>query len=428
MANIRPRKNKDNKITSYQIRVFKGRDTNGKQLKPYILNWKPDSKWSDGKIQKELQKAAFDFERQCNVGEIADKKQSFAEYADYVITLKENVEKKKHRTIKRYKELLERIKPAIGHIKIQDLKPQHLNKLYEQLRQPGMNLKTGGFLSDKTIREYHSLIHVILEKASEEMLVLYNAASKATKPKYKRKESNFIEIENIQKALDFAQYEPLKWRVALNLLVFTGGRRGEVAGITVNKINFDENTIDISQALLYSSDIGIYLDDTKNESSNRLLKLPEEVMVLVKQLIEETEKKAVELGDKWTSYPFQLHDKLIKHSFLLTQENGKPMHPDSITDYCENFRIKYNNMIRSKEENKNLSEGELEKLFMPKINPHAFRHSQASILINSGADVAMVSKQLGHASPTVTQNIYTHAFRKANEHVSNLMANAILKK
>jgi len=417
MANIRPRKNNEGKITSYQIRVYKGRDKSGKQLKPYVLAWTPEKEWSESKIQKELNKAAILFEEQCNAGGIADKKQTFELYADYVMDLKENVEKKKHRTIKRYKELLERINPAIGHMKIQDIKPQHLNKFYEQLRQPGMNLKTGGKLSDKTIREYHSVIHVILAKADEEMLVQYNAASKATKPKYKKKEANFLDIEDIQRILDCAKNEPLKWQVALNLLVFTGGRRGEVAGIKIDKINFKENIIDISEALLYASDVGVYADSTKNEYSKRLLKIPEEITKLVKLLVKELQQMPLELGDKWTDT-----------GYLLTQENGKPMHPDSITDYCENFRTKYNKIIREKEENKDLSEEELEKLLIRKMNPHTFRHAQASILIFSGTDVATVSKQLGHANPAVTQSIYTHAMRKANEQVSSVMASTILKK
>ena len=39
MANIQPRKNKEGKIISYSIRVHKGRDANGKQLKPYTKTW-----------------------------------------------------------------------------------------------------------------------------------------------------------------------------------------------------------------------------------------------------------------------------------------------------------------------------------------------------------------------------------------------------
>ena len=42
----------------------------------------------------------------------------------------------KHSTIVRYKELTGRIYPAIGHMKLKDIRPDHLNSLYAQLAQP----------------------------------------------------------------------------------------------------------------------------------------------------------------------------------------------------------------------------------------------------------------------------------------------------
>ena len=132
MANIQPRKNKDGKIISYSIRVFKGRDSNGKQLKPFTTTFNFDPKWSERKIQAELQKAAIKFEEECKKGTVSDNKQTFSKYADYVLNEKER-NGTKHRTIIRYKELLIRINAIIGHIKLADLRPLHINKLNEEL-------------------------------------------------------------------------------------------------------------------------------------------------------------------------------------------------------------------------------------------------------------------------------------------------------
>ena len=200
MANIQKRVNKDGKIISYSVRVHKGRDIIGKQLKPYSLTWAVPERWSEKKIQAELQKQVVLFEKQCKEGFVADRKQSFEKYAIYVIELKKRTGIK-HRTIVRYNELLERIKPAIGHIKLADLRPQHLNAFYEQLSKDGMNKKTGGKLSNKTILEHHRLIRTILNQAEKEMLVIYNAASKATPPKVERKEANCFQIEDIENIL-----------------------------------------------------------------------------------------------------------------------------------------------------------------------------------------------------------------------------------
>ena len=43
---------------------------------------------------------------------------------------------------------------------------------------------------------------------------------------------------------------------------------------------------------------------------------------------------------------------------------------------------------------------------------HSLRHSNASLLIANGTDVATVAGLLGHAQPSTTLDIYTHAFDK----------------
>ena len=416
MANIEPRKDKNGKIVSYRIRVYKGCDSFGKKLKPDSMTWKPpkDKKWSETRIEKEVNRIATLFEEECKKGLFVDNRQTFVRYAEYVLELKEKVELKKHRTIKRYRELLERIKPAIGHIKIAELKPQHLNQFYEQLSQKGMNLKTKGYLSKKTILEHHRLIHTILAQAEKEMLVTYNAADKATPPSLERKKATFLDDEQVRYILEWSKQEPLKWQVVINLLAFTGGRRGEIAGITEDKINIEENTIHFSESLLYSSEKGVYKSSLKTEASDRILEIPSEPMSLIKQLIKENKDKITTLGNKW-DYT----------GYLLTQEDGKPMHPDSITGYCTDFRTKYNNIIQKK--NAELNENEKLPL-IPKMNPHAFRHAQASILNYYGVDVVSISGFLGQANPNVTQTIYQHLFKKANSKIAKLNSDILLKK
>ncbi len=98
MANIQSRKNKEGKIISYSIRVHKGRDAFGKQLKPYVMTWVVPEGWTKSRIEKEVQAQAVIFEQKCKEGIIADNKQTFERYADYVIKLKERTGVK-HRTI-----------------------------------------------------------------------------------------------------------------------------------------------------------------------------------------------------------------------------------------------------------------------------------------------------------------------------------------
>lgn len=409
MANIQPRYNKDGKIISYSIRVFKGRDTNGKQLKPYSMTFEIPEKWSEEKAKKEAEKAAILFEKECKEGIVADNKQTFAKYAKYVIDLKENVEKKKHRTIKRYNELLERINPAIGHIKLTDLKPQHLNKFYEQLSQKGMNTKTGGYLSPKTIIEHHRLIHTILAQADKEMLVTYNAAAKATPPNTPKKEVNFYQINDVKRIRRYLKFEPMKWRIALLLLIYTGGRRGEVCGVKIKDINIKEKTIHFCNNILYSSQRGIYEDTLKTSASDRILKVSDTLIQLIKKYIQILKEKQITIGTKW-----------VDTGYLLTQENGLPIHPDSVTDYCNKFSKKYNKIIEEKNKTRKIKIKPL-----PHINPHAFRHTHVSILLLNGVDPLSASKRAGHSNTSTTTNVYGHLLKKADEKAADIFDNVI---
>ena len=409
MANIFPRKNKDGEITSYTIRVYKGRDSEGNLLKPYTTTFKPDPKWSESKVQKELQKAAILFEKQCKEGFVADNRQSFEQYANYVIELKEKNGLLKHKTIQRYKELMLRITPAIGYIKIQDLKPQHLNTFYSRLSQDGMNLKTGGKLSAKTILEYHRLIHMILEQAEKEMIVLYNAASKATPPKYIRKTVNYYELDEVRRIRRYLKFEPLMWQVALLLLINCGGRRGEIVGLKDSDFDFENNTVHIQRNLLYTKERGVYVDTLKTKSADRINSLPQYLMDKVQELILQKRKTAKELGDAW-----------YDTGFLLTQNNGLPIHPDSITSHCSDFSKKYNKIIEEKNKTRKVQIKPL-----PHLNPHAFRHSHVSLLLSNGVDPLAASKRVGHASPTISYNFYGHLLKAADKRASEIFENII---
>lgn len=413
MANIQPRKNKEGKIISYSIRVHKGRDANGKQLKPYSMTWVVPTSMSEKKIKSELNKAVVLFEKQCKEGLIGDNKQTFEKYANYVIDLKER-NGIKHRTIDGYRKILPRISKEIGHIKIADLKPQHLNKFYEILSKDGMNLKNGGKLSNKTIHEYHCFIRTILSQAVKEMVGPYNVASKATPPKVVRKQANYIELEDIKNVLQYLQNEPLKWQVVMQLLIFTGCRRSEIIGLKWDKINLKDNTITIDLNVLYTKDKGVYTDTTKTEASNRVITYPAELTPLIKQYRKEYNETRMLYGEKW-------HDE----NFMFVQETGMAIHPDSLTSYCSRFRKKYNEIIA--EQNQDLPKSEQLKL-IPRINPHSFRHSQASLLFFSGNDPVTISKRLGHAKVSTTTDIYSHIMQKADEKASDTLADILIRK
>ncbi|MDO4816241.1 MAG: hypothetical protein Q4A83_06530 [Bacillota bacterium] len=92
---------------------------------------------TERQAQKDVQRVAVEFEQQVLLGFAPDSRQTFAEYADYVLELKVR-NGLKATTESRYRGLLKRINLAIGHMKLRDIRPQHLNDFYASLQKSGV--------------------------------------------------------------------------------------------------------------------------------------------------------------------------------------------------------------------------------------------------------------------------------------------------
>ena len=458
MASIEKRAGKNG--DSYRITVSAGYTKGGKKVK-HTKTWTPDPGMSEKKIAKTLQRVATDFERDIELGYQTDNRQTFSEYAAYVLDLKKQ-QGVKTQTIDFYQSMMERTNMAIGHMKLCDIRPQHLNNFYRNLQENGLRkgaakaiakpalqkarldqhmsqdalAKKAGVASNtirtmengskvmpkkaeavaaalgnqtsdlftlekdmtplapKTVDSYHRFISTVLAQAEREMLVPYNAAAKAVPPKLEHKEPNYFQPEEINAILEALETEPLKWRTIVLLLIVTGCRRGEIMGLQWERVSLALRTIKIDHALLYSHTRGIYLDTTKT-ADVRFLKIPQEAVDLLEQWKQEQTAMRFASGSLW-------HET----GFVFTQEDGRPMNPDSITKWLNQFSKRHN---------------------LPRINPHAFRHTVASVLIANGTDVVTVSKQLGHASTTTTEGFYAHLIEERKAEASDCIADVLLR-
>lgn len=62
---------------------------------------------------------------------------------------------------------------------------------------------------------------------------------------------------------------------------------------------------------------------------------------------------------------------------------------------------------------------------LPRLSLHGLRHSFATVALEAGIDVLYVSELLGHATPTVTQNVYQHVRRERLEGAAHAISDAI---
>lgn len=72
---------------------------------------------------------------------------------------------------------------------------------------------------------------------------------------------------------------------------------------------------------------------------------------------------------------------------------------------------------------------EFEAAGFPSFTPHQLRHTYATMLYSAGVDILTAQRLLGHASPQVTLEIYTHlekqkkqvSIQAFEEHIKNVL-------
>lgn len=332
------------------------------------------------------------------------------------------------KTLHRYKELLDsRIIPALGHIKLNKLQPTHLTEFYNNLREDGIraDCKPGG-LSERTILHHHRLISSILTCAVQWQFLLNNPAARVKAPKVEKKEARHYDIDQTEYILELLIDEPIKYRVAINLAIYGGMRLGELDGlewIDINigkldglqwsKIKLENCLLKIRQASQYIPGQGTFTKSTKNETSNRIITLPETAIVLLREYKIWQNEQRLALGNLW-------HDS----GRIFTTHDGKPIYPDTISKWFHKFIIRHNDKIVS---DNTIPADDKNKYLLKEVNFHGLRHTSATILINQGLDVTTVSKRLGHARTSTTTDIYSHSLQNADMEAANKLENLFNK-
>lgn len=384
MANIRKRGN------TYQIRVSCGYDVNGHQI-VQTKTWKPEPNMTERQAEKEVQRQAILFEDKCLKGQVTAniKFETFAEqwFEEYA---KLNL---RNTSYERMKQLTVRVYPAIGHLRLDKITGRHIQQFINDMALNGKSLKTGKPLSRKTVIHHLSFISDVFSYAVKMDMLSENPCRRVTVPKGEKKEKEIYTLEEVEQLFRLLKTEPLKYRTFFTLAIYSGFRRGELLGLEWKDIDWENNVISIRRTSNYTAGKGIYTDTTKTKKSQRSLKFPDSVMILLKAYKEEQDIERKKIGSKW-----------IEYDRLFVKWNGEPMNNNTpyfwFHEFCErnNFRF---------------------------CDIHSLRHFYASALINEGIDVAAVSGALGHSVISTTTSIYCHAFQQAQARASEAIASVL---
>ncbi len=380
---------------SYLIVASTGYTSGGKKMRK-TMTWTPAPDMTARQIEKEVQRQALLFEERVKSGAALDGTMKLSDF--YALWFEQHaLPNLAPKTNLEYGKLWWRIDKALGHIRIDKIRPTHLQQFYQNLQEDGVNAKTGGKLSKSSIAHYHRMLSSMFSHAVRMGLMSENPTKRVRTPKVEQKEAAYLSEEQAATMLDALEHEPIQFRTMIEVLLYVGLRKSELHGLKWSDLNLSTNVLRIERELQYIQKQGLIEKPPKNSSSIRAVKLPSGLLAtLTKYRVWQIEERLA-VGDVWQD-----------GDWMFTRYDGQPSHPDSLPKKFRSF---------------------LKKNDLPtEIHLHSLRHSCASFLIGAGVDIRTVAKRLGHAQVSTTGNIYAHQIRSADEAAAEALDLMLTKK
>ncbi len=378
MASIYPNR-KDGKVVSIKFKAFLGRDEKGKQIFK-CTTWTPEKQMSEGKLLTLAEKEATIWERQMQDEFLAKQnalKPSEITFGDFVehIWLPAQREHKDLRpsTISFQSSMLKNILPHFTNVKLTDITCVNIEDFLTYLKNEHKT-RQGRPLAPKTIRHHYATLNLIFDYAVTANYIATNPLTKVNPPRLARHKVEALSSGEVLEFIKELEKLPQMQRLMYTLLLTTGMRRGECFGLQWGEIDFECRTIRIVRNVTYTTLTGISVGLPKTDTGIRTIPITNAVLSLL------TDYRKSE------ALKFTLSD----HAFLFHAENAplEPHDPTYITQHMKRF---------------------MRRVGLPDMSPHDLRHTCASLLIQSGADIKSVQDILGHADASTTLNFYARS-------------------
>lgn len=267
-------------------------------------------------------------------------------------------------TFKKYKLTLHQLEKIAPRLKIKDVDRMALQEI--------MN-KYGETHEKQTSQDFFHHLKACLLDAVDEGLIQRDPTrriivkGRAPIIEKKRKFLNQYELHRLIEDLDLDMNKPYNHDWCILLIAKTGMRYSEALGITPKDFDFRNTTVSVNKTLDYKNDNSFTM--TKNKSSVRKITIDWQTVMQFSQLVKDIPE-----------------DKPI-----FIEDINKPIYNSTINGILERH---------------------CKKVGIPPITVHGLRHTHASLLLYAGANIASVSRRLGHSNMTTTQKVYLHVIRE----------------
>lgn len=310
-----------------------------------------------GKTKKEAHDKYLIFIETNQDCRIAAKKVTFGEYVEKWYKDIKSREDISYKSRKNYELYVKRIQNSVlGKTNLQDVTTELLNSYF---RSPEIDRL-------KKLTYPKAIIKNTLKYAVDNGVIEKSPFDKVKIPPRQNSKIKVFPKEDIEKILEFAKTDE-EFGIAIQILLYTGLRRGELCALNWNDIDLEEGSIYIHQAVS-TDETGSFLKPTTKTDRDRLIAIPAPLQEALEQV---------------------------------RTKKGCVIYPKS--KYCtlKNFDNAYDRFFRR------LNHDRAEDDKIQFLSAHKMRHTFATYTFKGSKDIMTVQKMLGHTTVRTTE-IYTH--------------------
>lgn len=284
----------------------------------------------------------------------------------------------------------ERIKtclvPYLGAVPLKSLQTTAVQKWINDLRD-----EKG--LAPKSIKNVYHNLDAALKKAVTLQMIPRNPCTGVELPKLEKYQAEIYNSDEITTLLKAAEGTDMYLLVLLTVSV--GFRRGELAALSWDDIDFENGIIHIHSNRVIAKG-KVITKAPKSKAGIRDVTIGQGLLDALKKA------NAQYLLNKRT-----YGTDFIDSNLVICQPSGKPFNPDSITQKWERF---------------------VEQKGLKHIRLHDLRHSCATAMIEAGIDPKTAQHRLGHSDVNITMNIYAHSTQTMDKKAADKMDELIFDK
>ena len=271
------------------------------------------------------------------------------------------------------------ILPYLGKYKLKDLRLDHIESVYRSLLKKGVG--------SRTVRYAHAILHRCLNDAQKRGFLGYNPAHGAAVPRAEHHEMNFLDEDQVMCFLLAAKES--RYEALYHLAVKTGMRQGELLGLKWSDLDWKKGVLRVQRQLQRINNQGLLFSQPKTKTGNRSIQLGEQTLQTLRTHLEKQRLEQAFANQNWRD-----------EGLIFATPIGTPTEP--------------RNLIRDYKR-------ALKKAGLREIRFHDLRHTAASLMLNNGVPILVVSKILGHSKASTTLDIYGHLISVMQEGAARMM-------